>query len=198
VLHFLDIGAYNGKVSAVFLARDPSMSHHAYLFEPNPVMMAQAKERVKDPRATFYEAAVSGTDCFGRLYVPKPTSEGSSLYLEKGTSRADRYIEVEVINLVRFIRDLPPGPVVLYANCEGSEFDFVPRILDSDVRDRVTIWSVSFHHIKKGLEFKQQAYDWIVAKMAEYGIENHGGHMAKPTDRASLKDLMDVVMKLRE
>lgn len=178
-LHFLDVGVWKGRTTGFLLEQAPT-NIQAYLFEPDPRRMESLEQRFKnDSRVSFYEAALTDTNEPGVFYVPAPGGEGSSLYADKKTSVGADTTLVDCINAFDFISNLPPGPIVLYSNCEGGEFNFMPLLLNSDLHKRIVLWSIAFHHGDRKIPSMKPAYWEIEKRMNELGIENVPGHFGK-------------------
>ncbi len=187
-LHFIDVGARKGRTAALLL-KNPDPNIRAYLFEPDPFLMERLKEKFStEKRVSLYEEALTNftgnADFFGR----ERGGEGNSLYAEKKTSIGAPCIQVRCRNMAEFLRGIPDGPIVLYSNCEGSEFDFMPQLLNSELWKRISLWSVSFHHGDRKIPSMKPAYFLIEAKMKELGIENVLGHFGKGDIKAGKLD----------
>lgn len=198
--HFVDIGAHKGQAAKVLLGRSlPNVELH--LFEPNPVLMGMLFKLFGERNEVFlYEAAFHTSQSVAIMYRPDPTSDSSSLYAEKRTSLGASKIEVQTINGVEFLRSLSPGPIVLFSNCEGSEFDFVPEILDDPkLVERIKLWSVSFHHGQHKIPTMKPLYLKIKEKFEEMGIENRTGHYGRADIAAGKLDaFIDEVVAIGE
>ena len=196
-LHFLDIGARKGRTAALLL-KNPNPNIRVYLFEPNPYLMSHLKNRFKDDsRISFYQQAFTDRNNFQTFYIPEDTSESSSLYADKKTSVGSPTIQVECIDAIPFIRNLSPGPVVLYSNCEGSEFDFIPALINSGVYERIKLWSIAFHHGDRKIPSMKPVYQEIEKNMERLEIENVVGHYGKGDIKAGkLDEFVEGVLKL--
>jgi hypothetical protein len=94
------------------------------------------------------------------------------LYKEKKTSPGADELQVDTINGAEFLRGLE-GDIILFSNCEGSEFDFVPEILkDPDLCRRIKMWVISFHHGQRKIPSLKPKYLEIKEQMLEMGIVN--------------------------
>lgn len=197
VLHFMDVGVWKGEVAALVL-KSPRENLRVHLFEPDPDRMAALRVKFEhDTRVNYYEAVLTDREGVRSFYVPAPGHEGSSLFADKKTSAGAPTIQVEGIAGRAFIEALSPGPVVLYSNCEGGEFEFLPEILASDVRDRIALWSISWHN--KKIPSMEPAFQEIKATMKRLGIEVTIGHFVKDqhTRPGGLRDqFVDTVLSL--
>ena len=178
-LHFVDVGVWKGKTAGLLLKRAPE-NVRLYLFEPDPSRVIDLAAKFgNDSRVTIYRAALTNYSGRGKFYRPAPGGEGSSLCREKINCIDAPSIQVNCMDGYKFIRDLPPGPVVLYSNCEGGEFFFVPPILNSDVHKRIVLWSVSFHYGSRKIPAKKPIWLEIEKKLDDLGIELVPGHFGK-------------------
>jgi len=177
ILHFVDVGAHTGRTSKKIL-QSGGDNTRVWMFEPNAILaLSLIADTQGDSRAVVYAKAFTDKEGRADMYTPDKTSESSSLYADKKTSIGSPVISVPCIDGVAFLKKLSPGPIVLYSNCEGSEFDFIPKVLDDkELRDRIVFWSVSFHHGQRKIPSMKPTYLKIKARMDELGIENVIGH----------------------
>ena len=131
----IDCGANVGEVTALFASRRAEV----YAFEPNPDAYAVLLERFASTlRVRCVRSAVAATDSVAKLYLhrnaatdPLRWSTGSSLYAEKGNVDSSTAIDVETVDLSRFIAELERPVQVLKLDIEGAEIDVLGRLLDS-------------------------------------------------------------------
>jgi hypothetical protein len=163
--------------------------------------MKGLREKFKDePLVNLYEAAFHVTDGEAPMYTPDDYSESSSLYAEKKTSPGKPIIAVKTIDGPAFLRELSPGPIVLFSNCEGSEFDFVPVILeDPALLERIKLWSVSFHHGQCKIPTLRPAYEELYPKMVALGVNNLDRHYGRRSSfDAQKQTFVDEIMELSD
>ena len=121
----IDVGAHKGGYT-YWLARGVGPAGRVYAFEPQP-QLARNLQRSFDPaRVTVENAGVS--DCEGTMPLHIPTdgrpSPGASLEATSTAKATGHAIEVRVIALDRYLRDLPgSGQAVGFLKCdvEGHE-----------------------------------------------------------------------------
>jgi FkbM family methyltransferase len=131
----VDCGASVGDVTAVF--REKGLRVHS--FEPNPLAFAHLKDRFAgDDMVTCHQAAISGKDGRAQFYPHEDLSEdsletanGSSLLEFKSNVLNDQAMDVDVIDLARFIDELGCEVEVLKIDIEGAEIEAVNRLLDT-------------------------------------------------------------------
>ena len=199
-VHFVDIGAHKGQAAKLLVERGLS-NVELHLFEPSPFLMKGLVDQFgENNKVSLYEAAFHNTNGHAIMYMPEPDSESSSLYAEKLTSPGAPSIQIPTMDGPEFLRKLSPGPIILFSNCEGSEFDFVPPILDDpQLVDRIELWSVSFHHGQHKIPTMKLAYLKIKERLDELGIENLERHYGKADIRAGKLDVfIDEVVVIGE
>jgi len=146
----LDCGANVGKFTLP-LARTGA---RVYAFEPNP---AAYRELVEATRAfenvTALNAAVTAEAGPVKLYLhrwdekdPVHWSTGSSIVKAKRNVREDRYVEVEGVQLSRFIRELDAERVqLLKMDIEGAEVAVLNQLLDEGLHEVIDLAFVEVH-----------------------------------------------------
>lgn len=145
----IDCGANIGDVTSE-LARGGVVVH---AFEPNPDAYAVLEERFAGREAVrTYRQAVLDRAGLARLYFhvdaardPVSASIGSSLLELKGNVDAERFVEVETIDLAEFILALRDPVKVLKLDVEGAECPIVHHLLDTGAIDRVEISVIELH-----------------------------------------------------
>jgi len=131
----IDCGANVGNVTAAFAARNAEV----YAFEPNPAAYRVLEARfARASRVHCSPAAVTTRDGTAKLYLhrnsasdPVKWSTGSSLYPEKGNVDPDAAVEVQTIDLSRFIASLGRPVHLLKLDVEGAEIEVLERLLDT-------------------------------------------------------------------
>lgn len=173
VYNFVDVGAHNGIVAE----KVASLGIQVHAFEPNPKLMEGLQDRLGGlPNVTLYEQAWDKNRRLAIMYTPEPESQSSSLYIEKKTSPGAAEVLVDTIDGAEFLRGLE-GDIILFSNCEGSEFDFVPEILkDAELCQRIKLWAVSFHHGQHKIPTLRPQYEEIYKQMVDKGIFNVHAH----------------------
>ena len=131
----IDCGANVGNVTAAFAARKAEV----YAFEPNPAAYRVLTARfARDAHVHCSPLAVAARDGMATLYLhrnsasdPVKWSTGSSLYPEKGNVDRDAGVEVQTIDLSRFIASLGRPVHLLKLDVEGAEIEVLERLLDT-------------------------------------------------------------------
>ena len=130
----IDCGANVGDMTMI-LAEGGADVH---AFEPNPYAFEVLKKRFADaPHVTCHNAAVGSTSGRMALYLHKDSREnevslsnGSSLLRDKPNVSPERSIEVEVVDLVKFLKGLGKPVRVLKIDIEGSEVELMEHFID--------------------------------------------------------------------
>ena len=121
----LDVGAHKGGYT-YWLARGVGAAGHVYAFEPQPQLARKLKDAIDLTRVTVENAGVSGRAGVMRLNIPTDgrPSPGASLEATATAMATGHSIEVRVIRLDDYLRDLPGrGQKVSFLKCdvEGHE-----------------------------------------------------------------------------
>jgi len=131
---FIDLGANVGDVTRHALG----YGMRVIAFEPDPVARLALTQRFgDDERVTIVPKAVGGAA--GKAYlhqVPNTEdigmTEWSSLF-RSPEHASGKSFEVEVVDLVQFLRDLREPVAVVKMDIEGAEAECVERILDDGI-----------------------------------------------------------------
>ena len=145
----IDCGANVGVYSALMAECGATV----YAFEPNPHAFAVLAARFADVVSVHLaEAAVSDHAGRAPLYLhrdageqPLRTSTGSSLLASKANVSADNSVDVQVVDLDRFIRDLGRRVTLLKLDVEGVEVAILRKLLDTGTIDLVDAVLVEMH-----------------------------------------------------
>jgi FkbM family methyltransferase len=131
----VDCGANVGRVTALLAERGADV----YAFEPNPHAFAVLEQRfAANARVRCLPQAVTATAGVAQLHPhvdaqadPLVWSTGSSLFGTKPNVDADRFVEVETIDLDAFLDAFGRPVQVLKLDVEGSEVEILERFLES-------------------------------------------------------------------
>ena len=146
----LDCGANVGKFTLP-LARTGA---RVYAFEPNPAAFRKLVEATASfQNVTVLNAAVTAESGPVKLYLhrwnekdPVHWSTGSSIVKAKRNVREDRYVEVEGIQLSRFIRELDTDRIqLLKMDIEGAEVAVLNQLLDEGLHQVIDLAFVEVH-----------------------------------------------------
>jgi len=145
----IDCGANVGEVTVALAGTGAEV--HA--FEPNPDAFGVLEGRVGRRRNVhLYPWAVLDRDTRTRLYLhrnagddPVRWSAGSSLLPFKGNVDPDAYLDVEAVDLARFVLDLGRPVKLVKIDVEGVEYAIVHRLIDSGAMERIETVLVEVH-----------------------------------------------------
>jgi FkbM family methyltransferase len=155
----LDCGANIGDIAAEL--RDTGAT--VYAFEPNPFAFKVLQQRFDGvPSVHCIQKAVWVSDGKLPLYLHQRAREdqlkwsvGSSLCREKQNVDPNSAIDVEVIDLPRFIVDLRSRVALLKLDVEGAECDILQALIERGVIDLIDRVLIETHeHRVPGLESK--------------------------------------------
>jgi FkbM family methyltransferase len=145
----IDAGANVGEIT-VLLARQRA---EVYAFEPNPDAFRVLQKRcARNPQVRCIPKAVDVTSGTAQLYLhehahldPVRWSSGSSLYEEKPNVDRASAIDVETIDLARFIEELGRPVHLLKLDVEGAEIGVLESLLESGVLAEIRHVLVEMH-----------------------------------------------------
>lgn len=148
----IDCGANVGEFTR-FMARRGST---VYAFEPNPHAFAVLEEAFREnERVHCLQQGVFDRAGTSKLFLHELAeedelrfSESSSLLGFKGNVNRDRYVEVEVIDLCAFIRDLGRPVRLLKMDVEGVETRILKKLIESGLAERIDHAFVETHDHK--------------------------------------------------
>lgn len=131
---FIDLGANVGDVTRHAL----SYGMKVIAFEPDPVAgLALTKRFGDNERVTIILKAVGGLAGKANLHQVPDTkdigmTEWSSLFRAPAHASGESF-EVEVVDLVQFLRDLREPVAVVKMDIEGAEAECIERMLDDGI-----------------------------------------------------------------
>jgi FkbM family methyltransferase len=171
----IDCGANVGKFTLP-LARTGA---RVYAFEPNPSAYQELLRKTDGvENVTVFHAAVTAEAGPVKLYLhrwdekdPVHWSTGSSILKGKRNVREDRYVEVEGVQLSRFIRELDADRVsLLKMDIEGAEVDVLNQLLDDGLHQRIDLAFVEVHD--RQIRSLAAPTRELRKRLAELGVEH--------------------------
>ncbi len=147
----LDLGANVGKYT-IMLAEKCEV----YAFEPDPLTFAKLTTNVSayDNVHTF-QAAVGTSDKLITMYRhadfqknPDVLTESTTIYKEKKNVSQQNSIEVQQIDVIRFMLDLDRDIDIIKMDIEGAEIPILESLLESPIRERIHRVFVETHEFK--------------------------------------------------
>lgn len=138
---FLDLGANVGNVTAVAL----EYGHKVYAFEPDPQARRTLLSRFEgNPKVEIIAKAIGGSARTSQFYTcPGTDTHSSSLWRQGGHSGGGVY-DVEVVDIVEFVRSLPLVTIVKM-DIEGAEVECLVALLDAGLLKDIPLVLVETH-----------------------------------------------------
>lgn len=129
----IDCGANVGNVTSLMAAKGAEV----YSFEPNPFAFDVLKKRFKDnPRVHCINKGVWDRNDKISLYFHEKSNEdevkwstGSSILSCKKNISTNKSIDIDVIDLIEFIKNLDRKVAVLKIDVEGAEIEILEKII---------------------------------------------------------------------
>jgi len=131
----IDCGANVGTITELML-KNGAIVHS---FEPNPHAFNVLKEKFKDNKNIFlYNKGVWDRNTKTKLYFHEHSdddevmwSTGSSILEYKGNVLKQKYVEIEIIDLVEFIIKMNKEISILKIDIEGAECELLEKIINT-------------------------------------------------------------------
>ena len=148
----IDCGANVGEITQ-HLAK---FGATVYAFEPNPHAFKVLQDRFSDMQHVHcVQKGVGDKNSSMKLYFHKNSdkdevywSTGSSLLAFKGNVLADKYVEVEIVDLCEFIETLNHRVRVLKMDVEGVECGILEKMIHTGLINKIDYAFVETHDHK--------------------------------------------------
>ena len=139
---FIDLGANFGQVTAKAL----EYGHRVIAFEPDPTALATLRTRFgSNSQVEIVPQAVGATSRTAKFYRrPDEQTEWSSLN-RMDVHEGGEVIDVEVVDLVKFVEGLECPITVMKMDIEGAEAECLEAILDAGLHRSIGIILVETH-----------------------------------------------------
>lgn len=150
---YVDCGANIGDISALFLSRGAKV----IAFEPDLLAFSRLQKRFSEgQRIDLINKAVADSDGKAMFYYHKERlkSEGveftvsSSLLREKINVDGEHGIEVEIVDLCKYIDDLGRKVDILKMDIEGEEIAVLNKMIAQNTYNKVGLILVETHETK--------------------------------------------------
>jgi FkbM family methyltransferase len=168
----MDLGANIGNITAIMASKGATI--HA--FEPNPYAFQILNQRFAiNEKVHCIQKGVLDHPGVLRLYLHENSeadqvlwSTGSSFLEYKGNIKKDKFVEVEVVDLVQFIEELRTDVKLIKMDVEGVECRLLNKLIDSPVFERIEHIIVETHDNK--IPVLREETDNLRKKITEQGI----------------------------
>jgi FkbM family methyltransferase len=155
----IDAGAYVGEWSERISRRSAA---RVYAFEPSPVPLKSLYQRVAGhPNVSVFEYGLGARDETATMTLQGP---GSSVHDDVNTSRFER-APVPIRDVAAVLRELRLDNVdLLKLNIEGSEYDVLERLAETEWLPRIGIVLVQFHEWLPRVHRRRRALQRVLAR----------------------------------
>ena len=139
---FVDLGANFGRVTE----RALEYCNTSYAFEPDPAALAMLRTRYQgDPRVVIVPKAIGGSARTTRFFrEPGGNSEASSL-IEYFAHHRGEAVEVEVVDIVAFLRSLEGPITAVKMDIEGAEAECLEALIEAGLYKQIGVILVETH-----------------------------------------------------
>jgi len=172
----IDCGANVGVVTQHFRRLGATV----YAFEPNPhAFIALDMNFANDPNVFCLKKGVASPEQAGpgKLFLHEYAetdqltySTGSSINPDKGNVDVNNYLEIELIDLCKFIKDLGVPIKVLKIDIEGAEIELLNALIDQGLSSVIEHIFVETH--EKKIPSLRTPLELLKEKIEEKNITN--------------------------
>lgn len=152
---FIDLGAGSGDdIKGYYNLSPENKLHEVYAFEANPKRTVGIKKRY--PNVTVYTAAAGTEDTKAKMYLGNHLNT-SSLLQEKKSVNTKNYIDVQVINICKWIKDnfTEDDYITLVVDIEGAEYELLGAMREQGLWSWINEMYMEFHGEKlEGFDMK--------------------------------------------
>lgn len=150
---FIDLGAGSGgDIQGYYSFSSDNLNDEIYAFEANPI---RTKELAKKyPNINIFTAAAGIHDGIAKMYLGN-TLNTSSLNEKKKSVNVNNYIEVQVIDICKWMKDnfTVDDYITMVMDIEGSEYEILPEMKNQGLWEWINEFYVEFHGNKiEGLD----------------------------------------------
>jgi len=170
----LDCGANIGAITSYLAVTGATI----YAFEPDPVAFKILSERFRNKKnITCINKGVWDKDASIKLYKHREMKKdetsfttGSSIVSDKKNVDVGSSYEIEVIDLVNFIRQLNKKVDLVKVDVEGAEIEILKKIIIEDAHSLFHTMYIETHETK--IPGQAEELNAIKQRMKEKGITN--------------------------
>ena len=168
----IDLGANVGNITEIMASKGATI----YAFEPNPFAYKVLSDRFSEnSNVICINKGVLDRNDKLRLYLHENCEEdqikwstGSSFLEFKGNVIKEKFIEVEVIDLVQFIEEIESNIKLIKMDVEGVECQILNKLISSSVFNKIENIIVETHD-HKVCELKDET-NMLRKKIRENGL----------------------------
>jgi FkbM family methyltransferase len=169
---FIDIGGWTGVSAEFFLKNHPKANEFdIFTFECDKKNIEIIQK--KNLPITLIKKAVWSRNGKIKFYFSNGgTKAGGTIYSSKKTGHIDdsNYYEVECIDIAEFIRFFNEDDyIIMKLNCEGAEYEIIPRLKDEGLLHWINKWYVQWHWDKIGIS--KEKHDQVARMIKSYNWE---------------------------
>ena len=165
----IDCGDNIGDVTEVML----NSVDEVHAFEPNPHAFQKLSNRfLFNPRVHCYPLAVLDSESCVKLYFHERSEEdevlwstGSSLLDFKGNVDKNKSMDVDTVDICKFIKDLDAPVEILKMDIEGVECQIINKLIDTGLVNKIKMIHVELHakKIPELLEKEKKLKDRVLS-----------------------------------
>ena len=161
---FIDLGAGSGDdIQGFYNLGLQNKLTEVFAFEANPERTTGIKNRF--PEVQVFTAAVGTEDTTSKMYLGK-TLNTSSLNENKVSVNKNNYIEVEVIDLCKWMKEnfTSEDYITMVMDIEGGEYDLLAKMEQEGMWDWINEFYIEFHG-EKIADFDMQIEEDLTLKL---------------------------------
>lgn len=151
----IDCGAHTGEIIKMVAPSECQI----IAFEPYPPAFEILQKKFSNyPNVQLIKKAVWTQDSVQPLFIKEVRnriSDGCSLRMDKSVVSKDKYIEVETVDLSTFIKNLNRKITVLKLDIEGSEYEVLSDLINTEVIHECD-WVLAELHVKRMPKIKEK------------------------------------------
>ncbi len=149
----IDCGANRGDISALFLAKGARV----IAFEPDPAAFNHLTERFKKSKnIELQQKGVANKSGMATMFFHKSRTAGnempftvsSSIIAKKENIDTENNIEIELVNLDKYIKKLDQHIDLIKLDVEGAEVKILKKIIRNETYKKVGLMLVETHETK--------------------------------------------------
>ena len=144
----IDAGANVGDFSKIFLDKGFTV----YAFEPDPIALAEFKKKITiNDNLTLYDSAIGLNNSKQKLFryrkfdIQNPYSTQGSSLLSYRSGSGKPFVEIKVINFIKFLKSFDKKIALLKMDIEGSEVEIINSIIENNLHHNIEEIFVETH-----------------------------------------------------